>query len=92
MCKVRGPRPREQTWATFLHNHAAQIWACDFVQTYHLFFRAIIVFVIIEHQSRRVGHYGVTRPPSEQRVAQQLKEATAFGEAPKYLIRDNDGK
>jgi putative transposase len=92
MGKVRGPRPREQTWTTFLHNHAAQIWACDFVQTYDLFFRAIFVFVIIEHQARRVRHSGVTRAPSQQWVAQQLKEATAFGEVPKYLIRDNDGK
>jgi putative transposase len=92
MRKERDPRHRSQTWSTFLHNHAAHIWACDFVQTYDLFFRAIFVFVIIEHESRRVIHYGVTRAPSQQWVVQQLKEATAFGVAPTYLIRDNDGK
>jgi hypothetical protein len=27
--QVRTPQPRGQTWATFLHHHAAQIWACD---------------------------------------------------------------
>jgi putative transposase len=29
MRKVRTPQPRGQRWATFLHNHEAQIWACD---------------------------------------------------------------
>src|SRR5205085_4967538 len=29
MRNVRTPRPKGQRWATFLHNHAAQIWACD---------------------------------------------------------------
>ena len=28
---ARPPRPRGQTWSTFLHNHAPDIWACDFV-------------------------------------------------------------
>jgi hypothetical protein len=29
MRTVRTHRPRGQKWATFLRNHAAQIWACD---------------------------------------------------------------
>ena len=37
-------------------------------------------------------HFGVTRHPNEQWVTQQLKEATPFGDRPKYLIRDNDAK
>ena len=31
MRQARPPRPHGQTWATFLHNHAKNIWACDFV-------------------------------------------------------------
>lgn len=46
---------------TFLANHASEIWACDFVQTYDLFFRAIFLFFIIEPGSRRVVHVNVTR-------------------------------
>jgi putative transposase len=42
--------------------------------------------------SRRVVHLGVTRSPNEAWVAQQLREATPFGTAPKYLIRDHDAK
>ena len=29
MRAVRTTRPRGQTWSTFLHTHAKQIWACD---------------------------------------------------------------
>jgi putative transposase len=29
MRQVRTTRPRGQTWSTFLHTHAQQIWACD---------------------------------------------------------------
>jgi len=42
--------------------------------------------------SRRIVHVGVTRAPTDAWVAQQLREATPFGQAPKYLIRDNDAK
>jgi putative transposase len=35
---------------------------------------------------------GVTRSPTDAWVAQQLREATPYGQAPKYLIRDNDSK
>jgi putative transposase len=86
------PHKREQTWATFLKNHAGETWACDFLQTYDLFFRVVFVYFIIELGSRRVVHYGVTRHPSDFWVAQQVKGATPYGEGPRFLIRDNDSK
>ena len=92
MRHVHAPRPRGQKWATFLHNHAAEIWACDFLQVTDLFFRPLFAFFIIELKTRRVIHVGVTRSPSDPWVAQQLREATPYGQAPKYLIRDNDRK
>jgi putative transposase len=55
------PRQSGQTWATLLKNHASEIWACDFVQTYDVFFRTIFVFFIFELESRWVVHFGVTR-------------------------------
>jgi putative transposase len=81
-----------QTWATFLHNHASVIWACDFLQFYDLFFRPLFIFFIIERGSRRVVHFRVTRNPTDAWTAQQLREATPYGEVPKYLIHDNDRK
>jgi putative transposase len=92
MRPVRTPRPRGQTWKIFLHTHAQQIWACDFLPVTDLFFRSLFAFFIIELHSRRVIHVGVTRSPTDAWTAQQLREATAFGVGPKYLIRDNDSK
>jgi transposase InsO family protein len=86
------PRNQGQTWATFIQNHAGEIWASDFLQTYDLFFRAVFVYFIIELGSRRVVQYGVTRSPSDFWVAQQVREATPYEEGPRFLIRDNDGK
>ncbi len=57
-----------------------------------LLFRTVYVFFIIELGSRRVVHFGVTRHPTDAWVAQQLREATPYGQAPRFLIRDNDRK
>jgi putative transposase len=89
---VRKPTNPQQTWQTFVHNHARQIWACDFLQTYDLFFRDLFVFVLIEIGSRRVVHWAVTRHPSDDWVAQQLREATPFGQGSRFLLRDRDSK
>jgi transposase InsO family protein len=90
--QVRGPLSGKQTWSTFLRNHAQDIWAVDFLQTYDLFFRTLFVLVIIELESPRLVHFGVTRSPEDAWVAQQLREATPFDEGPRFLIRDNDNK
>jgi transposase InsO family protein len=92
MRTVRTKPPRGQTWATFLRNHAAQVWVCDFLQVTDLFFRPLFAFFVVELKARKVIHVGVTRSPTDAWVAQQLREATPYGLAPKYLIRDNDSK
>src|SRR5437588_1990894 len=89
---VRTQQPRGQKWSTFLHNHAGQIWSCDFLQVTDLFFRPLFAFFLTELTSRKVIHVDVTRSPTDLWVAQQLREATPYGEGPKYLIRDNDCK
>jgi putative transposase len=86
------PFKRSQTWATFLANHASETWACDFVQTYDLFFRTVFVYFIVELGSRKVVHYGVKRSPGDVWVAQQVREATPYAKGPRFLIRDNDDK
>jgi hypothetical protein len=92
MKHARPKRIRGQNWKTFLRNHAAEVWACDFLQVTDLFFRPLFAFFIVELKSRKVIHVNVTRSPADPWVAQQLREATAYGQAPKYLIRDNDRK
>jgi putative transposase len=49
---IRRKRPGGQKWKTFLHNHAAEVWACDFLQLPDLFFRPLFAFFIIELKSR----------------------------------------
>jgi putative transposase len=85
------PRPRGQTWAAFLRNHATEVWACDFLPVTDVFFRPLFAFFIIELATRRVVHVGATRHPTDAWVAQQLRGATPFDRHPQYLIRDNDG-
>ena len=92
---MRSVRPRRgggQDWSTFLHNHMDQTWACDFLQTHDLLFRPVFVFVIIELHTRRVLHVSVTRSPSDQWTAQQLRNTLLDHDAPRFLIRDNDNK
>jgi putative transposase len=92
MRRVADPRPPGQRWSTFLRNHAHETWAGDFLQTYDLLFRPLFAFFLIELGSRRLMHAGVTRAPSSAWVAQQLREATPWGQGPRFLIRDNDDK
>ena len=57
-----------------------------------LFLRSFFAFFIIELKSRRVIHVEVIRSPTDAWVAQQLREATPYGQTPKYLLCDNDNK
>ncbi len=88
--QVRPRQPSTQTWRTFLRNHAPDIWAGDFLPVFNLFFRQYFLFFIVELASRRVVHFGVTAHPTDAWAAQQLREATPFGEGPSYLSRAND--
>jgi transposase InsO family protein len=92
MRAVRPSRPRGQNWSTFLRNHAHEIWACDFLQAYDVFFRPIFAFVFIELATRKVILAATTRFPSRPWVTQQLRKATPSGAAPRFLIRDRDDK
>jgi putative transposase len=86
------PLNKGQSWATFVANHAGETWACDFVQTFDIFFRTVFVYFIVELGSRRIVHYGVTRAPNDLWVAQRVREATPYDEGPRFLIRDNDSE
>ena len=92
MRTARPPRCAGQSWATFLHNHASEIGVCDFLPVTDLLFRPLYAFVVVALGSRRVVHVGVTRHPTAAWVAQQLREATPFGERPRYLVRDRDSE
>ncbi len=81
-----------QTWATFLKDQASDTWACDFTVVTDWLFRQWYVFVVMELNTRRIVHTGVTKYPTDEWTAQKLREATPWGKGPKYLIRDRDKK
>ncbi len=82
--------PRGQKWHTFVRNHT--VWACDFLQVYDVWFRPIFAFFIVDINAKQVVHVGVTRHPTAQWTAKQMRETTPFGVRPEFIIRDNDGK
>jgi len=88
----RSSKPRgDQTWHTFIRNHAKEVWACDFLTQYTAFFAVSYVFVIMELGSRRIVHVNVTSNPTLSWVKQQIREATVWGQTPRFLVHDNDG-
>ena len=62
------------------------------MQTYDVWFRPIFAFFIVDINSKRVVHRAATYNPSQQWTAQQLRNATPFGEGPQFIIRDRDDK
>jgi putative transposase len=83
-------RPPSASWRTFLRLHAPQIWAADFFTVQTLTFRTIYVFVLLDHERRRIMHWNVTEHPTASWVWRQLIEATPWNTAPRFLIRDRD--
>jgi len=91
MVSRHGSPRGDQTWRTFIHNHASEVWACDFLTQYTALFSVVYVFVIMEIGSRRIVHVNVTTSPTLAWVKQQLREGTAWDQAPRFLVHDNDG-
>ncbi len=83
-------RPPSQSWKTFLQNHLGEIVAIDFFTVPTVRMRVLFVFIVLEHQRRKVLQFGVTEHPTAEWVGQQVVEAFAEREAPRYLIRDRD--
>ncbi len=92
-CKVarRGSPRGNQTWRSFVHNHARELWTCDFLIQYTAFFTVVYVFVVMEIGSRRIVHTNVTTNPTLPWVKQQIRETAAEDGTPRFLVHDNDG-
>jgi transposase InsO family protein len=69
-----------------------EIRACDVLPVIDLGFRSPYAFFVIALGTRRVIHVGVTRHPTDTRVARQLREAIRSDQRSRFLIRDNDRK
>jgi transposase InsO family protein len=92
MRRVQPPGNRHQTLRTFIKNHSGDIWTCDFLQLYDVLFRPIFALFFVVHGTREAVHFNVTRHLTDAWLAHQLRQATPWGHAPRYLVRDNDDK
>lgn len=52
--------------------------------------RVLFVFIVLQHERRKMLHFGVTEHPSAEWAAQQVVEAFAERDTKTYLIRDRD--
>jgi len=89
---VRHPKPPSQSWRTFLINHAKDIASIDFFTVPTATFRVLYVFLVLGNARRKIIHFNVTETPSSVWTGQQIVEAFPWEQAPRYLIRDRDGK
>src|SRR5215471_17800170 len=87
---VRHPKPPSQSWRTFLKNHAPQLVSVDFFTVPTAFFQVLFVFIVIQHDRRRLVHFNVTAHPTAEWTGRQILEAFPFATAPKYMLRDRD--
>ena len=81
-----------QSWKTFLRNHANGIASIDFLIVPTIGFRCLYILIVLGHFRRRLVWFGVTAHPTAEWMACQLRQAFPWDTAPKYLVRDNDGK
>ena len=88
---LRSPRPSSPSWRAFLANHVKDLAALDFFTVPTATFRVLYCLVVLRHDRRRVVHFNVTEHPTAVWTAQQVVEAFPFDEAPRFLLRDNDG-
>jgi hypothetical protein len=93
MRHVRSQQPRGQTWSTDLeHSRRTDLGVRRAFRSPISSFDRSLRSSSSNGRSRKVIHGGVTGSPTDAWVAQHLREATPYGQAPKYLIRENDGK
>jgi putative transposase len=85
-------RPPNQIWRTFLHNHVGHMVSTDFFTVPTITMKVLFVFIVLEHDRRKVLHFNVTEHPTGAWTAQQIVEAFADREAAQYLIRDRDSR
>jgi putative transposase len=79
-----------QSWATFLHNHAGAVLACDFFVVVTATFQRLYVFVILDIATRRILHWNVTEHPTPEWTIQQFRNGLPLDVACRFVVHDRD--
>jgi putative transposase len=88
--RMRPPKPPSPTWKTLLANPVQDLVALDFFVVPTVTYKVLFVLPILAHHRRRVVHFHITEHPTAAWTAQQVVDAFAWDEAPRYLLRDRD--
>jgi transposase InsO family protein len=86
----RQPRPRGQTWKTFIENHKDVIAAVDLFVVPTIGLKLLYGIAILHLERRELVWTNATLHPTAEWIAQQLTEAFPWERAPRHLIRDRD--
>jgi putative transposase len=65
-------RPPNQTWRTFLQNHVGHMLSTDFFTVPTITMKVLFVFIVLEHDRRKLLHFNVTEHPTGAWTAQQI--------------------
>ena len=86
------PNPNAGRWRNFLKQHLDVTAAIDFKEITDFRFNKLSVLCILDLAGRELLWCSATYHPTAEWVAQQLREAFPFDDAPRYLILDRDTK
>jgi transposase InsO family protein len=86
----RHPRPRGQTWKTFIDNHKDALAAIDLFVVPTIGFKLMYGLVIVHLKRRELVWTNTTLHPTAEWIAQQITEAFPWERAPSHFIRDRD--
>jgi putative transposase len=86
----RRPKTPSPTWRSFLHNHLTDTVAIDMFIVATATFRILYTLIVLDHDRRKIIHFGVTENPTQVWLSHQITEAFPWDTAPRYLLRDRD--
>ena len=86
----RRPKTPSPTWRSFLHNHLTETVAIDMFIVATATFRILYTLIVLDHDRRKIIHFGVAENPTQVWLSQQITEAFPWDTAPRYLLRDRD--
>lgn len=86
----RNGRP-DPNWRAFMADNAEDIASIDMLTVNTLALERVFAVVVLGHGRRRILHVDATDHPTAEWLARVITEAFPWDEAPRFLVRDNDG-
>jgi len=78
----RRPKTPSPTWRSFLRNHRTDTAAIDTFVVTTVTFRILYALIVLDHDRRKVIHFGVTENPTEVWLSRQIISAFPWETAP----------